>query len=108
MGRGLIGVNDMHSLRICTCAHEISSPDAFEERNRFPLETIRCSQAADLATSLVATGFPYDKSTSPDNNITQFAAVTPHVRGIRRAGSAASIWRSRRPRQARSAATARS
>lgn len=42
-----------------------------------------------LAESLVATGFPYDKATNPDNNIAQFAAVTPHVRGIRRGGSAA-------------------
>ena len=42
-----------------------------------------------LAESLVATGFPYDKSTNPDNNLSQFVAVTPEVRGIRRAGSAA-------------------
>jgi myo-inositol-1(or 4)-monophosphatase len=42
-----------------------------------------------LAEALVATGFPYDKATNPDNNLAQFVAVTPHVRGIRRAGSAA-------------------
>jgi myo-inositol-1(or 4)-monophosphatase len=50
---------------------------------------IRVSARERLATSLVATGFPYDKATNPDNNIAQFAAVTPLVRGIRRAGSAA-------------------
>ncbi len=42
-----------------------------------------------LAVSLVATGFPYDKATNPDNNLPQFVAVAPHVRGIRRGGSAA-------------------
>jgi len=47
------------------------------------------SRRATLAESIVVTGFPYDKSTNPDNNLPQFVAVTPHVRGIRRLGSAA-------------------
>lgn len=42
-----------------------------------------------LEESIVATGFPYDKSSNPDNNLPQFLAVTPTVRGIRRLGSAA-------------------
>ncbi len=42
-----------------------------------------------LAVALVATGFPYDKATNPDNNLAQFVAVAPQVRGVRRAGSAA-------------------
>lgn len=50
---------------------------------------LRVSTRPRLAESLVATGFPYDKSTNPDNNLAQFVAVTPHVRGVRRAGSAA-------------------
>ena len=49
---------------------------------------LHVSDRARLSESLVATGFPYDKATNPDNNITQFAAVAPRVRGIRRAGSA--------------------
>lgn len=52
-------------------------------------QPIAVSRRRNLAESLVATGFPYDKATNPDNNVAQFAAVTPHVRGIRRAGSAA-------------------
>jgi len=47
------------------------------------------SRRATLDEAIVATGFPYDKATNPDNNIAQFAAVTPHVRGVRRLGSAA-------------------
>jgi myo-inositol-1(or 4)-monophosphatase len=47
------------------------------------------SRRSELAESLVATGFPYDKATNPDNNLPEFVAVTPHVRGVRRAGSAA-------------------
>jgi len=42
-----------------------------------------------LSAALVATGFPYDKGTNPDNNLAQFCAVTPLVRGVRRCGSAA-------------------
>jgi myo-inositol-1(or 4)-monophosphatase len=50
---------------------------------------VRVSARARLAVALVATGFPYDKATNPDNNVPQFVAVVPHVRGIRRGGSAA-------------------
>lgn len=52
-------------------------------------QPIRVSGRATLAESIVVTGFPYDKRTNPDNNLAQFVAVTPHVRGIRRLGSAA-------------------
>lgn len=47
------------------------------------------SGRATLEESVVATGFPYDKAQNPDNNLAQFAAVMPRVRGIRRMGSAA-------------------
>jgi myo-inositol-1(or 4)-monophosphatase len=50
---------------------------------------MRVSARERLAVALVATGFPYDKADNPDNNLAQFVAVVPHVRGIRRAGSAA-------------------
>jgi myo-inositol-1(or 4)-monophosphatase len=50
---------------------------------------IHVSLRATLDEALVATGFPYDKATNPDNNLPQFVAVAPHVRGIRRGGSAA-------------------
>ncbi len=50
---------------------------------------IRVSRRARLAESLVSTGFPYDKATNPDNNLTEFARVVPAVSGIRRSGSAA-------------------
>jgi myo-inositol-1(or 4)-monophosphatase len=42
-----------------------------------------------LAESLIATGFPYDIRTSPDNNLRQFNALALRARGIRRAGAAA-------------------
>ncbi len=51
--------------------------------------TIRVSSATALNRSLVATGFPYDRSTSPDNNVAEFSRVITHVQGMRRAGSAA-------------------
>ncbi len=50
---------------------------------------MRVSGRDRLEESLVATGFPYDKATNPDNNLVEFAAIMPRVRGIRRGGSAA-------------------
>ena len=42
-----------------------------------------------LATSVLATGFPYDKDVNPDNNSDNVARIVPYVRDIRRLGSAA-------------------
>lgn len=50
---------------------------------------LRVSTAGTLDESLVVTGFPYDKSSNPDNNLAEVVAVVPHVRGFRRTGSAA-------------------
>jgi len=50
---------------------------------------IRVSGISELTKSLLATGFPYDVRTSPDNNISHFANFAVRVQAIRRAGSAA-------------------
>ncbi len=50
---------------------------------------IGVSKAKSLTNSLVATGFPYDKSRSAENNIAEFSRVVVKVQGIRRPGSAA-------------------
>lgn len=42
-----------------------------------------------LTKAVVATGFPYDKATNPDNNLDNFKRIMPVVRGLRRLGSAA-------------------
>ena len=42
-----------------------------------------------LSEALLATGFPYDRQTSPDNNFGPFVALKRIVQGIRRCGSAA-------------------
>lgn len=52
-------------------------------------EPIRVSGKTRLADAIVGTGFPYDKKTNPQNNLDHFATIVPHVRGIRRMGSAA-------------------
>jgi myo-inositol-1(or 4)-monophosphatase len=46
------------------------------------------SRSETLRASLIATGFPYDRATSPDNNVTEFQRVVTRVRGVRRAGAA--------------------
>jgi myo-inositol-1(or 4)-monophosphatase len=50
---------------------------------------IHVSDSRNLITSVIATGFPYDRATSPDNNVAEFCRVVTRVQGIRRAGSAA-------------------
>lgn len=50
---------------------------------------IGVSQTESLDSALLTTGFPYDRRTSPANNLAQFVAFKKRVRGIRRLGSAA-------------------
>ncbi len=50
---------------------------------------IHVSVKEDLAHSVLGTGFPYDKGVNPDNNIANLVAILPHLRGIRRMGTAA-------------------
>ncbi|MCW5846462.1 MAG: inositol monophosphatase [Anaerolineae bacterium] len=47
------------------------------------------SRETDLVGALLATGFPYDVHTSPENNLDYFSAFVLRAQGIRRAGSAA-------------------
>ena len=50
---------------------------------------LRVSEATRLNQSLLATGFPYDRATDPNNNVKYFNRLITKVQGIRRAGSAA-------------------
>jgi myo-inositol-1(or 4)-monophosphatase len=47
------------------------------------------SQVAHLDDALLATGFPYDRRTSPENNFDAFVALKKKCQGVRRCGSAA-------------------
>lgn len=47
------------------------------------------SDKTDLEHSVLGTGFPYDKDVNPDNNSSNLVSILPHLRGIRRMGSAA-------------------
>ncbi len=47
------------------------------------------SETDSLTDALLATGFPYDRRTSPDNNLDAFGLLQKHAVGIRRCGSAA-------------------
>jgi len=50
---------------------------------------IRVSEAAELAKSLLVTGFPYDAWHSPRNNFDYFVKFSKSSLGVRRLGSAA-------------------
>lgn len=50
---------------------------------------ISTSDNSILARAVVTTGFPVDKDRTGDNNLDNVSRVLPHVRGMRRLGSAA-------------------
>jgi myo-inositol-1(or 4)-monophosphatase len=50
---------------------------------------LRASRIDDLGRSLLATGFPSDRRTNPDNNLAEFSALERRSHGVRRQGSAA-------------------
>lgn len=50
---------------------------------------INVSNTGDLAQSLLATGFRYDRRQNPDNNYKEFVHLTDLTQGVRRLGSAA-------------------
>ncbi|MDT8305835.1 MAG: inositol monophosphatase family protein [Anaerolineae bacterium] len=54
-----------------------------------PARRLQTSAATELLHSLLATGFPYDRHTSDQDNLAQFAAFLKRARGLRRCGAAA-------------------
>jgi myo-inositol-1(or 4)-monophosphatase len=58
-------------------------------RSRDGSRPIRVSPEPLLLDSLLATGFPYDRHQSGDDNIAQLSAFLKSARGIRRTGAAA-------------------
>ncbi len=50
---------------------------------------LRVTGTAELADAVIASGFPYDKHTNPDNNLREWAAFLVRIRGERRLGAAA-------------------
>ncbi|HXX68831.1 MAG TPA: inositol monophosphatase family protein [Polyangiaceae bacterium] len=52
-------------------------------------EPCRVSDVERFEDALLATGFPYDRHTSPDNNFDAFVAIKKKCQAVRRCGSAA-------------------
>jgi len=52
-------------------------------------EACQVSGIDEIDGSLLATGFPYDRRTSPQNNFAEFVALKKRAQGVRRCGSAA-------------------
>lgn len=52
-------------------------------------QPIRTSHADQLNRSVIATGFPYDRAFSQENNVAEFSTIVTKVQGMRRGGSAA-------------------
>jgi len=50
---------------------------------------VRVTETTELLDSVMASGFPTDRVTNPDNNLREWAAIVPLLRGERRLGSAA-------------------
>ena len=53
------------------------------------IRTLRVSGASRLVDSILATGFPYDRHSSSEDNVEQLKGFLKKARGLRRSGSAA-------------------
>lgn len=70
------------------CFTAITGQGAFL-RGRTGETPLAVSGETDLMRCLLATGFPYDVHTSPDDNLNYTISFTKRAQGLRRAGSAA-------------------
>lgn len=52
-------------------------------------QPMRVSRTQSLERSLLATGFPHDRATNPDNNYAAFVALDARTHGVRRCAAAA-------------------
>jgi myo-inositol-1(or 4)-monophosphatase len=59
------------------------------ERQARPGRALAVSRAGVLQQALIATGFSYQRATTPTDNLAEFCRVVPQVCCVRRAGSAA-------------------
>lgn len=62
---------------------------SFRETEGAEIERCRVRGGKTLGESVLATGFPYDRRTSPENNVREMSRIVTQVRGIRRCGAAA-------------------
>lgn len=81
-GEPLIGV--VYAAYLDELFHAVKGEGAFLNG-----EPIKASSKNSLSESVLSTGFPVDKDINPDNNMDNLARILPHVRGMRRLGSAA-------------------
>jgi myo-inositol-1(or 4)-monophosphatase len=80
-GRPLVGVVHLPELGWEFCATAGGGA-------RLNGERIGVSSTAELASALLATGFPYDRRTARDINLSEFEAALRRAQGIRRIGVA--------------------
>ena len=71
------------------CFTAVSQQGAFLTTADGRKQQLHVSSETELISSLLATGFPYDRQTSDENNVRQLAAFLQVAQGIRRPGSAA-------------------
>ncbi len=50
---------------------------------------LQVAEVKELSKAILATGFPYDKASDPENNLNYFNHLVPQINGVRRTGSAA-------------------
>jgi myo-inositol-1(or 4)-monophosphatase len=69
--------------------HAIRHQGAWLASGSRPPRRLQTSAAATLVESLLATGFPYDRHTSEQDNLAEFGAFLKQAQGLRRCGAAA-------------------
>lgn len=69
--------------------HAIAGRGAYVSTQNHGRQRLMVSRTERLVECLLASGFPYDRHTSPRNNVAQFAAFLKRAQGLRRMGAAA-------------------
>ena len=86
-GETVVGV--VYAPYLCELFTAVRGGGAWCRRGDGEPVRLHVSTKQRLDCSVVATGFPYDKSENPDNNSDNVARILPHVRDVRRMGAAA-------------------
>jgi myo-inositol-1(or 4)-monophosphatase len=85
-GRVVVGVVQAPALGWSFWAAEGEGAFIGQQRD---VRRLAVSATQKLSGALLATGFPYDRATSPENNFAEFVAMKKQAHGVRRVGAAA-------------------
>jgi myo-inositol-1(or 4)-monophosphatase len=88
-----IALTDANRCPLVGVVYDVTRDDVYAaiqgQGATFNGKPLQVSQTSELINSVLVTGFPYDRMTSPDNNLKEWSAFIVRTRSVRCLGSAA-------------------